>query len=112
MNKGAIVSQIDACESKITKSYYDLQQTSMNFCDTVSSNVSKRTKIMSFWPLLISLLGIVFCNSSKNTLIGFIFIIVGCVGSYYSHQYEKSKEYNIKGRLSDFKSVLNKNIEI
>lgn len=112
MNKAAIVRQIDACEAQITKSYYDLQETSMNFCDTVSNDVSNRTKIMSFWPLLISLFGMLLCASPQSTLIGVILIVAGCVGSYYSHQYAKSKESGIRVMLSNFKSVLNKNIRI
>lgn len=112
MNKAAIVRQIDACEAEINKSYYNLQETSMSFCNTVSNDVSNKTKVMSFWPLLISLFGIVLCTSPQSTLIGVILIVAGCVGSYYSHQYATTKESGIRNRLSEFKSVLNKNIRI
>ncbi len=112
MNRVGFERQIDAYESRIQESYYVFQEESSHFCDNVSEAMSNRTRLMTFWPLLISLIGIVMCFSPQLTLIGVVLVIVGCVGSYYSHKYAKTKELRVRSELSNFKRTLDRNMRI
>lgn len=103
MTSQEAIQQLNACESQITGTYYDLCVAARSMGSSAAQAASSKTTMSTLLPLIISLCGLILCFAS-HPVWGVILIIVGIVITYNTHQSAASVQKKVEqwvGYLDD-----------
>lgn len=103
--------QLNACESQITGTYSNLCDAARSMGSSAAQAASSKTTMSTLLPLIISLFGLILCFAS-HPIWGVIFIIVGIVIAYNTHQSAASVQKNVEQQERSLNNTLDRNSKI
>ena len=99
--------QVDSCERQITGTYSTLLDAAKSMGSSAAQAASSKTTKSTFLPLIISLVGLLFCSSS--TVFGILLIIAGIVIAYNTRQSAASVQKKVEQQVQYLNNALNSN---
>lgn len=102
--------QLNACESQIADTYLKLRGAAIRMGSSATKAASSKTTSNTLLPLIISLVGFIFCFAAPFW--GVVLIIGGIVIAYKTHQSAASVRKNIETQVKYLNSTLDSNSRI
>lgn len=103
--------QVRKCERKIRKKYSNLKDAAKNMGSLASQAQSSSAITKTMLPLIISLIGLLFCFAS-HTVLGFLFIFLGIIIAFIVRSSADEVQESVEIQEENLNSIIEDNSKI